>query len=227
MIFAFAETLRLANVPPASRPEQSKAMTNNTGIVSTSNIAPLIRTVRETRVILDADLATVYDVSTKALNQAVKRNRERFPEEFMFQLSWEEISSLDRLRSQSVTLKKGGHRKYKPFAFTEHGALMASTILNSPRAVAMTVYIIRAFIKIREDLAANTSILKRLAEIDKTLLLHDAALRDIYQKLRPLLAPSQVPPKPEIGFHIKEVAVPYRIGRRCEKLSALVAEKFY
>ena len=85
---------------------------------------------------------------------------------------------------------------------------MAANILNSPRAVAMSVYVIRAFVKMREDLAANAAILKRLAEIDKTLLIHDAALRDIYQKLRPLLEPPPPPPKPEIGFHVKEDAVP-------------------
>src|SRR5713101_6975813 len=85
-------------------------------------------------------------------------------------------------------------------AFTEHGALMAANILNSPSAVGMSVYVIRAFVKMREDLAANAAILKRLAEIDKSLLLHDSALRDIYQKLRPLLEPPPAPPKPEIGF---------------------------
>ena len=91
---------------------------------------------------------------------------------------------------------------------------MASTILNSPRAVAMSVYIIRAFVKMRKDLAANAAILKRLAEIDKTLLTHDLALRDIYQKLRPLLEPPPAPPKPEIGFHVKEATVPYRVKKR-------------
>ncbi len=100
-----------------------------------------------------------------------------------------------------------------PYAFTEHGALMAANILNSPRAIAMSVYIIRAFVKMREDLAANAAILKRLAEIDKTLLMPDLALRDIYQKLRPLLEPPPPPPKPEIGFHVKEDAVPYRTKR--------------
>jgi hypothetical protein len=87
---------------------------------------------------------------------------------------------------------------------------MAANILNSPRAVAMSVYVIRAFMKIREHLAANAAILKRLAEIDKTLLVHDTALRDIYQKLRPLLEPPPPAPKPEIGFHVKEEPVPYR-----------------
>ena len=94
-------------------------------------------------------------------------------------------------------------------AFTEHGALMAASILSSHRAVAMSVYVIRAFVKMREDFAANAAILKRLAEIDKMLLLHDGALRDIYQKLRPLLEPPP-PPKPEIGFHVKEDAIRYR-----------------
>jgi hypothetical protein len=91
---------------------------------------------------------------------------------------------------------------------------MAANILDSPRAVAMSVYVIRAFVKMREDLAANAAILKRLAEIDKTLLLHDGALRDIYQKLRPLLEPPPSPPKPEIGFHVKEDSVAYRVRRR-------------
>jgi hypothetical protein len=91
---------------------------------------------------------------------------------------------------------------------------MASTVLNSPRAAAMSIYIIRAFVKIREGLVANVAILKRLAEIDKTLLAHDVALRDIYQKLRPLLLPPPEPPKPEIGFHVKENAVRYRIKRK-------------
>src|SRR5438034_7492178 len=90
---------------------------------------------------------------------------------------------------------------------------MAATVLNRSRAVAMSLYIIRAFVKMREDLAANAAILKRLAEIDKTLLLHDGALRDIYQKLRPMLEPPPQPPKPEIGFHVKEDAVPYRTKR--------------
>ncbi len=123
-----------------------------------------------------------------------------------------------RLRSQIVILKtgRGQHRKYPTFAFTEHGALMASTVINTARAVAMSIYIyvIRAFVKMREDHAANPAILERLAEIDKTLLIHDAGLRDIYQKLRPLLAPPPEQLKPEIGFHVKEDAAPYRTRRK-------------
>ena len=164
--------------------------------------------------ILDNDLASLYKVPTKALNQAVRRNREKFPEDLLFQLTWEEAALLPSLRSQFVTLKRGRHLKYRPFAFTEHGALMAATVLSSPRAVAMSLYLIRAFVKMREDRAANAAILKWLAEIDKTLLLHDPGLRDIYQKLRPLLEPPPAPPKPEIGFHVKEDDVPYRTKRK-------------
>jgi hypothetical protein len=157
-------------------------------------------------------LAAIYGVETKMLNRAVKRNAHRFPAEFVFRLEPEEAATL---RCQLGTLKpgRGRHRKYLPYAFTEHGALMASTVLNSPRAVAMSVYIIRAFVKLREDLAANAVILKRLAEIDKTLLIHDVALREMLQKLRPLLELPPPPPKPEIGFHVKEDTVRYRIRR--------------
>jgi hypothetical protein len=180
-------------------------MNNQPEIMPAQDIARLIHSVRGQRVILDSDLAKVYQVRAKALNQAVKRNRARFPEDFVFRIAPTESEALQALRSQSVTLKpgRGRHRKYLPYAFTEHGALMAATVLNSPRAVTMSIYIIRAFVKMREDLAANVAILKRLAEIDKTLLLHDAALRDIYHKLLPLLTPPPEPPKPEIGFHIK------------------------
>jgi|ERR1051325_7982311 hypothetical protein len=187
-------------------------MRKGTEIVFAQSIAPLIRSIRDRRVILDADLATLYGVETRAIVQASKRNIRRFPEDFLFQLSPVEV---EVLRSQFVISKPGrGGRRYRPYAFTEYGALMAANVLNSPRAVAMSVYVIRAFVKMREDLAANAAILKRLAEIDRTLLLHDVALHDIYQKLRPLLEPPPVPPKPQIGFHVKEDWTPYRVRRR-------------
>jgi hypothetical protein len=168
--------------------------------LSTDNILPLIQTIREQRVILASDLAMLYGVQTKQLNQQIKRNRQRFPIDFVFQLSVREVDELKNLRSQNVTLKQGKHQKYRPYVFTEHGAIMAANVLNSPQAVAMSVYIVRAFVQQREVLAANDAILKRLAEIDQTLLLHDKALRDIYQKLLPLLQPPLDPPKPKIGF---------------------------
>jgi hypothetical protein len=196
-------------------------MSNETKVVPSSQIAPLIRCIREQRVILDSDLALLYGVPTKRLNEQLRRNLERFPEDFVFHLKQEEWTAL---RSHIATLKagRGGHRKYLPYAFTEHGALMAANILNSPRAVSMSVYVIRAFVKMREDIAANAAVLKRLAEIDKTLLTHDLALRDIYQKLRPLLEPPPLPPKPEIGLHVKEDGVAYRLRPKKESSGAPV-----
>ena len=186
-------------------------------------IERLILTIRGQRVILAGDLAAIYEVETRVLNQVVRRNLDRFPDDFMFQLSESEFSDLKSrgqvsgdgravLRSQFVilknahskpenaTMKRGQHIKYPPHAFTEHGAIMAATVLSSPQAVAMSVYVVRAFISSREQLAANTAILKRLAEIDRTLLRHDASLRDIYRKLLPLLQPPPQPPKRRIGF---------------------------
>jgi hypothetical protein len=182
-------------------------------------ISSLICNLRGQKVILDADLAELYGVPTKVFNQAVKRNAERFPDDFCFQLTaseWENLksqivtSSLEAPKvevgapnwSQFVTSSKR-HRgaAYRPFAFTEHGAIMAATILNSSAAVAMSVFVVRAFVQMREQLAANAAILKRLAEIDKSLLQHDSALRDIWARLQPLLAPPSDPPKRRIGFN--------------------------
>lgn len=166
-----------------------------------------ILTIPTQRVILDADLARLYAVETRSLNQAVKRNTDRFPEDFLFQLSQAEktevITNCDHLRGLRFS-------KSLPFAFTEHGALMAATILNSSEAVMMSVYIIRAFIKIREQLATNSEVLKRLAEIDRTLLIHDKALRDVYQKLLPLLSPPPEPRKRSIGFKLDADETPKR-----------------
>ena len=179
-------------------------------------IESLIVTLRGQKVILDADLAELYDVPTKRLNEQVKRNADRFPEDFLFQLTREEAEEMQRsrsqfataspddssMRSQFVTASKRNVR-HRPRAFTEHGAIMAATILNSPAAVSMSVYVVRAFVLMREQIAANAQILKRLAEIDHKLLEHDEALGIIWHKLRPLLAPpSPAPPLPRkrIGF---------------------------
>lgn len=161
------------------------------------SIEALILTIRGHKVIIDADLATLYGVPTKALNQAIKRNADRFPDDFIFRLTKEEklevVTNCDHL----VRLK---FAKTLPSAFTEHGAIMAAMVLNSPQAVSMSVFVVRAFIQMREQIAANTAILKRLTEIDRTLLKHDSALREIYQKLLPLLQPPPDPPKRRIGF---------------------------
>ena len=155
-----------------------------------------ILTVRNQRVQLDTDLAKLYGVETRALNQAVKRNQDRFPPEFAFALKREEILSISQTVTSLAQLKfsKSVH------AFTEYGALQAANVVTSPQAVQMSLYVIRAFMKMREELMANATILKRLAEIDKTLLGHDSALRDVYRKLLPLLQPPPDPPRKKIGF---------------------------
>jgi len=161
---------------------------------------PGIFTLRKVKVVLDADLAKLYGVPTKALNQAVARNKGRFPAEFCFSLTAEEFAYL---RSQIVTSNGRGGRRYLPQAFTEHGALMAATVLNSKKAVEMSLYLIRAFVAMREALLANATILKRLAEIDRRLIEHDSVLREIVDRLQPLLDAPAVDEtaKPKIGYH--------------------------
>lgn len=179
-------------------------------------LEPLIFMIRGHRVILDADLARLYGVPTGRFNEAFKRNRSRFPADFAFQLAATEVSNLrsqfaisslqpiDSTKestnwSQSATTSHGG-RRHLPWGFTEHGALMAANVLRSERAEQMSVFVVRAFVRLREQIAANEAILKRLAEIDHSLLQHDASLRDIYRKLLPLLQPPPRPPKRQIGF---------------------------
>jgi hypothetical protein len=179
-------------------------------------LEPLIYTVRGHRVILDSDLARLYGVPTGRVNEAFKRSRSRFPPDFAFQITALELSNLrsqfaisssqpvdsnseKSMWSQFATGSHGG-RRYPPWGFTEHGALMAANILRSRLAVQMSVFVVRAFVRLREQVAANEAILKRLAEIDQTLLQHDASLRDIYRKLLPLLQPAPESPKRRIGF---------------------------
>ena len=148
-------------------------------------------------VVLDSDLARIYRVSTGNFNKAVKRNLARFPEDFSFELTKKEFESL--IFQIGISNRRGGRRKL-PRVFTEHGAIMAATILNSPRAAAMSVYVVRAFVRLRNELLASTVLEKRLADIEKTLLAHDAALRDVFEKVRPLLLPTPIPPKRQSGF---------------------------
>jgi hypothetical protein len=177
---------------------------------------PSIRTIRRLKVVADADLAALFGVSTKVFNQAVRRNAERFPDDFAFQVTIEELEVLRSqiatlkpegtaaLRSQIVTLKsdsRGRHTKYRPWVFTEHGAIMAAMLLRSEHAVAMSVYVVRAFVALREQLASNRSVLRRIAEIDKKLIEHDVVLSEVVKRLQPLLNPPAEPAKPKIGFH--------------------------
>jgi len=187
---------------------------------SDSGLNLRVLVVRGQRVVLDADLAHIYGVATFRLNEAVKRNADRFPPDFRFQLTREEaaglISQIARSSSNPIDNKlvdcnsshlarspsgRHGGRRSLPWAFIEHGALMAATVLNSPRAVQMSLFVVRAFVRMREELATGAVILRRLAEIDRKLLVHDVVLRDIYRKLRPLLRPPAKPRRGEIGFH--------------------------
>jgi len=163
-------------------------------------IAARILTLRGEKVMLDADLALLYAVPTKVLNQAVKRNETRFPVDFLFQLT--EAEKLEVV-TNCDHLKRLKYSPVLPWAFTEHGALMAANILNSPRAAEMSVYVIRAFIQMRRELAMHEVLGRRLAEIEKVLLGHGVALRDLYQKIRPLLLPPPKSTPREIGFHVK------------------------
>jgi len=193
-------------------------MSAGKGQVAGQPLEPLIFTTRGHRVILDMDLARLYDVTTKRLNEATKRNRHRFPADFAFQLTPTELANLrSKIATSSpqpadsyskammwsqfaATSRRRRGAAFLPWAFTEHGALMAANVLRSERAAHMSIYVIRAFVRLREQVAANAAILKRLAEIDRTLLQHDASLRDIFRKLLPLLQPLPQPPKRRIGF---------------------------
>lgn len=194
-------------------------MSSRKSDLAPDSLEPLILVIRNQRAILDADLARLYGVPTKRFNEAFKRNQQRFPDDFSFQLTITEFnnlrsqlatSSLQHVestevlpkRSQIVTTSHGG-RRFRPWAFTEHGAVMAANILHSERAIRMSVFVVRAFVRLREHIAANRTILKRLAEIDKTLLEHDTALFDLYEKLQPLLQPLPDSPKRRIGFQSK------------------------
>lgn len=191
-------------------------------MISADAVERLILTVREQKVILDTDLASLYGVTTKRLNEQFRRNRKRFPADFAFQLTAEEVTSL---RSQIATADKdkqhpalnwsqfatssSKHRgkAYRPYAFTEHGALQAANILNSPRAVQMSVFVIRAFVKMRETLLSTRDLAKKLAALEKQLTgrldTHEVAIVRVLQDLMQILnppAPSPSPPKPKIGF---------------------------
>jgi len=156
-----------------------------------------ILAIRGENVILDSDLAAAYGVTTAILNQAVKRNEARFPEDFRFQLNGEEFVNLI---SQFVTSSSGhGGRRKLPWVFTEHGALMAATILNSPRAIEMSVFIVRAFVRLREYARGHTEITARLDAIERRVTGHDDDLREMFDALRALLSPSSRSSR-KIGF---------------------------
>ena len=177
-------------------------MARSKALAPVEHIIRAILVLRGHRVILDRDLAAIDGVTTKRLNEQVKRNAERFPDDFMFQLSPEEV---ERSRSQYATLKsgRGQNIKYRPYAFSEHGAIQAANVLNSSRAIAMGVFVVRAFVQLRQLLASNKELAHRLeqleARIEKKLTIHDKAIAAILSAIRELMVPSP-PRRRGIGF---------------------------
>jgi hypothetical protein len=186
-----------------SRAPKSSALPS----ASADSLEPVIHTIRGERVILDSDLARLYGVETKVLKQAVRRNREKFPPDFMFELTLAEAEQLRRSRSQIVTLKRGGNIKHAPFGFTEHGALMAANVLNSAAAIQMSVFVTRAFIKMRSLLSDTRELAKKLAALEADLRSrldhHEAAITEFMGRIMQLLDPPPAPPvkEKELGFH--------------------------
>jgi hypothetical protein len=184
-------------------------------LITIDQIDGMIRTIRGTRVILDSDLAKIYGVPTFRFNEAIKRNRHRFPADFMFQLTREEsnflksqIAMSKRQKSSQIAISKTGRggRRTLPYAFTEHGALQAANVLRSSRAVQMSVFVIRAFVKMREALRAAPELARKLAALEKKLTarldVHEAAIVQVLQEVMQILnpPPTPTPPRPQIGF---------------------------
>jgi len=172
-------------------------MEGQTSLVPLERIERAIILVRGEKVMLDSDLAEIYGVETKALNRAMKRNANRFPPDFMFQLTVEETANL---RCQIGTSSSYGGRRYLPYAFTEHGALMLANVLNSERAAQTSVQVVRAFVRLRQMLASNAELARKLAAMEKK---YDAQFKVVFEAIRQLMSPP-AKPKREIGFHAKD-----------------------
>lgn len=183
-------------------------------------IAPLIRTIRGQKVILDSDLAGIYGVETKILNKAVKRNLARFPDDFIFQLTKEE---LEILKFQIGTSSLHGGRRKLPYAFTENGAVMSANVLNSPAAVRMSVFVVRAFVQMRDLLGSTKDLAKQLADLEKKLTarldVHESVIVDVLRRVMDILDPPPPPPEPEqpkrrLGFYVEPEEKPVAKARK-------------
>jgi hypothetical protein len=175
-------------------------------------IEEMIFLIRGQRVMLDSDLARVYGVTTKRLKEQFRRNVERFPLDFAFQLTSQELANL---RSQFATSSLHGGLRYLPIAFTEHGALMLASILNSPVAVDASIRVVRAFILMREQLAEHKELAGKLAELEARVSGHDESIKDLFEAIRQLVEPpAEEEKRKEIGFHIRETAPPYKVRTR-------------
>lgn len=200
-------------------------------LVPIERIEGAILELRGERVMLDAALAALYGVSTKRMNEQVRRNAARFPEDFMFQLTADEYAALrsqnatsnaivgSRSREAATRTGRGG-RRYLPYAFTEHGAVMAATVLNSQRAVEISVFVVRAFVRMRRMLADQRQFALKLAEIESKLAAHDQSIKVVFDAIRQLMQkpkPYPEPPKQKIGFHVSEPMVEYGVGGKRKK----------
>ena len=170
-------------------------------LVLIEQIEPCILILRGQRVILDADLAVLYGVTTKRLNEQVKRNQDRFPADFLWQVSAEEKAEVVANCDHLAQLK---FSRTLPYAFTEHGALMAASVLNTPRAIDISVYVVRAFVKLRQWLSTHKELAGRLAEVERKVGSHDAAIQSLVTAIRRLMEPPPGPPRPRIGFHVAQ-----------------------
>jgi len=169
-------------------------------LISTATLERQILVLRGHRVMLDRDLAEIYGVKLKRLNEQVKRNRDRFPDDFMFQLTLEEGKLVILSRSQIATLKRGENVKYRPHVFTKHGAVMLANVLRSPVAVRASIQVVRAFVNLQRMLATHEDLARKVEAIERRVGKHDGELQDVLRILRTLLEPPPVPPRRRIGF---------------------------
>jgi hypothetical protein len=185
-------------------------MTDRRDVVPANRIESLILSIRGQRVIVDSDLARLYGVTTSRLNEQVRRNPDRFPGDFMFRLTQQELTALI---SQNATSKGRGGRRKLPTVFTEHGAIMAANVLNSRRAIEASVYVVRAFVRLRQIMATNLEMADKLAELDRKVTGHDEAIQSLVRAIRQLMTP-QERPRRSIGFRVEEASPRYRVRRR-------------
>ncbi len=185
-----------------------------------ASIERAIYSLRGQRVMLDSDLAAIYGVTTRRLNEQLRRNRSRFPDDFAFQLTAEESRNLksqiatSSLRSQFVTSSSHGGKRKLPWVFTEHGALMLASVLNSQIAVQASVRVVRAFVRLREMVAANVQLAAKLEQLERRLDSHDEAIVELFAALKRLLESPEPSRRREIGFHVREKAARYRVHHK-------------
>ena len=208
--FSRSQIVTLKTAIDAGGIKRELHMPEKQSLIPRERIEHSILLIRGQKVMLDKDLASLYGVETRALIQAVKRNIGRFPEDFMFQLEWDEAEILRSrlvgknphkeggLRSQFVILKQGKHIKYRPYAFTEQGVAMLSSVLRSPRAVSVNIEIMRAFVRLRQMLSSHADLAKKVEDLEKK---YDGQFKIVFDALRQLMQPPPEKPKRVIGFH--------------------------